>query len=1037
MAEDDDAEGFGDFKFVTAVDPNPKINGRVSTVSDDDWGDFVTHNTSQIKTQAVLSNGLTYSQSPPTQIPYDPFGFFNIANGSAPSRPNSEPSRVDTEPEKVDKTRWMKPQGALPLSLFGEEQEEEKSGAGESRVGDVATGLTKNEGFVKNELNLNVSSVGINDLIANLYGQNPKFVVQNGSNSNLGSGGLNSTIKGLNFSPNTLDLKFDSLIPNENGKFGSLNSASNGLDLKFDGVDSHSNLGSGTPHSTKNGVNFSANALDLKFDPLNANKNGQFGVSNGLDLKFDGVDSNSNTNGLKFDWEEGNGDFDGEDDDGWEFKAADSERQVSNENFKEQGVVEVAGSKVESNAFTHLGIQENTGGTGLTWGFGIDAPEFNNVSFPSLGNDQWGFSFDFNPSPVTQDNFFLDLHSKNKPNNAETVPNSSPVDGNVWEFKDALSENGSKHKLGESKAAIPSGLDVHSLDGVSARAHNEFFAGSDGISHKSGENNFAFPFIPNSCTEDCIVSDSYSSDKKDDIAKGSSCSPANDHVESDDNFWEFKDAFSESGSRLEGESVIARNPPTNIKPPAISDEIQHNEVTLESHRQALPLSIFGDEELETDDSSIHEDISTHAAVSHQINTAKSPVPNISITDLISSLYSQVDQNTNAIHAPKATENPPHPASTVLESVLGDDDFDDDSWEFKDAVSRDQDQTSITNLEHSPQNSLTKVQLDNLVDFYCQLKDESYFLALRHLDNKKAQSSAILSGKDTTVEALEEEIQKLYNELHQDIMISDQFQSGNPSQRNACLNEFHKVLKDPKFQVLESEYQLSQRLSLAEKDLRSSIELSRHAASTLRILRLGSNEEQSNYISTWSQIVSICAQELKHGSSIWMQSIENNVQNQILSDPQGKQYILALGEIYRVVLVVGTSAKLYKPWTLLHSSDSSSLFALLNECSTLWSSSGLNEALKSIADAIDFKYDGTVNALLESMTYVHHIDAFALQNHVVNGQQPTCSLSLLTAGAVPGIKMVVWNGEHFLLTLANLWTNLISPDPPKLPHLSYS
>lgn len=45
------------------------------------------------------------------------------------------------------------------------------------------------------------------------------------------------------------------------------------------------------------------------------------------------------------------------------------------------------------------------------------------------------------------------------------------------------------------------------------------------------------------------------------------------------------------------------------------------------------------------------------------------------------------------------------------------------------------------------------------------------------------------------------------------MISDQFQSGNPSQRNACLDEFHKVLKDPKFQVLESEYQLSQRLSL--------------------------------------------------------------------------------------------------------------------------------------------------------------------------------------------------------------------------------
>lgn len=86
-------------------------------------------------------------------------------------------------------------------------------------------------------------------------------------------------------------------------------------------------------------------------------------------------------------------------------------------------------------------------------------------------------------------------------------------------------------------------------------------------------------------------------------------------------------------------------------------------------------------------------------------------------------------------------------------------------------------------------------------------------------------------------------------------------------------------------------------------MRSSIELSRHAASTLRILRLGSNEEQSNYISMWSQIVSICAQELKHGSSIWMQSIENNVQNQILSDPQGTftKYLFLMTALVIIVI----------------------------------------------------------------------------------------------------------------------------------------
>lgn len=165
--------------------------------------------------------------------------------------------------------------------------------------------------------------------------------------------------------------------------------------------------------------------------------------------------------------------------------------------------------------------------------------------------------------------------------------------------------------------------------------------------------------------------------------------------------------------------------------------LQHNEVTLNSHRQALPMSIFGEEELETGDSSVHEDIPTQTAASHQINTAKSPASNISITDLISSLYSQVDQ-------PNETENTSHPATTVLESDFGGDDVDDGSWEFKDAVSKDQDLTSIANLEDSPKNSCTTIELDDFVDLYCKLKDESYFLALYHLDQKKVSRIALAS-----------------------------------------------------------------------------------------------------------------------------------------------------------------------------------------------------------------------------------------------------------------------------------------------------
>ncbi|KAM1234517.1 hypothetical protein ACFX2J_004084 [Malus domestica] len=64
MAEVDDVEDSGDFKIVTAI-----------------------------KAQVVLSNGITTTESPPAQIPFDPFGSFNVSNGSAPTRPETEPIR--------------------------------------------------------------------------------------------------------------------------------------------------------------------------------------------------------------------------------------------------------------------------------------------------------------------------------------------------------------------------------------------------------------------------------------------------------------------------------------------------------------------------------------------------------------------------------------------------------------------------------------------------------------------------------------------------------------------------------------------------------------------------------------------------------------------------------------------------------------------------------------------------------------------------------------------------------------------------------
>ena len=113
---------------------------------------------------------------------------------------------------------------------------------------------------------------------------------------------------------------------------------------------------------------------------------------------------------------------------------------------------------------------------------------------------------------------------------------------------------------------------------------------------------------------------------------------------------------------------------------------------------------------------------------------------------------------------------------------------------------------------------------------------------------------------------------------------------------------------------------------------------------------------------------------------------------------GKHFIVALGEIYRVVLILGASMKLYKPWILSSSVDSTSIYVLLEECYTLWSSSGIKEALQGISDPIDFEYHSTVKALRE---YIHEHDELALGDHIFNQQISICRLSLLTSEAVPG------------------------------------
>jgi hypothetical protein len=104
----------------------------------------------------------------------------------------------------------------------------------------------------------------------------------------------------------------------------------------------------------------------------------------------------------------------------------------------------------------------------------------------------------------------------------------------------------------------------------------------------------------------------------------------------------------------------------------------------------------------------------------------------------------------------------------------------------------------------------------------------------------------------------------------------------------------------------------------------------------------------------------------------------------------------------VAEIVGASAKLHKPWILSGSIDCTSLFALLNECNSLWLASGLEEALSSISNNNNFHVDGISRELVESIKYIHEFDEHALQSYVISGEETVCQLSALPAGCIPGI-----------------------------------
>eukprot|EP00258_Populus_trichocarpa_P023456 XP_024439475.1 dentin sialophosphoprotein isoform X1 [Populus trichocarpa] len=1022
-------EIFSDFNFAPsnhAVNSNSTmINGSDFTNTndadaDDDWGDFnfVSSN----------SSGFSHTLSLP-KISTTHFEFSTKNQNSAESltQPGSAPSRVNNS------AQWKKPNGALPLSLFGEieeeEEEEEGSGAGEP---------PKNESvhFSKNK----EGSGGVNviDLIANLYKEKER---NNGFGSgfngsdmnweNLNGNGLN--VNGVNkdeMNSKGLDLDLKENGLNQNKTESNLvkkdkNFSGNGVDLglvngnepfdvnggggggdddddgwEFKGADSITDsevdISKASEMKAENGLVCNVNGLNSRWNPLSLDLNGWTSHVNRDDSSWDWL----NTGTVDGNTAPGNSDD-------WEFKETGSRMQAEDEKEK--------GEQMKAEIKPILSFD----GSNSTW---------NSLSFDGSNSTWNSLSLD-----GLKNSNLNEVNSDRKQMNLNSSDENEDFDGNdEWEFKAAESESGTgdKNTKGdERKVENPEGT-THALGfGSGVIGTGDLFGASQQTSKKSTGRDFGFDFST-SLAQDTKMFHTHTKNEQNDTKKVPHSSP-DDGVDSDEESWEFKDAFSETRSKEKEEpKVVEVSAAVEAFP--FDGEIKGNMARSISHKGALPLSIFGDEEQDSNDPVSYQDISPQLSSSKPIDGVKSPHLNISINDLISSLYSQAEHDTG--------QNPSgsglSPANVVIESNLaGDsDDFDDDSWEFKDASSgiRAEDQASFIGLGEPNTKYSTKIELNDYVDFFCKLKEELHFLALCHLDNlKKAQSAA---SEDAEVKALVKEIQNLHDELQQDGLFSGEVDTGNHSPRKLCLNAFVEVLQEPKFQVFESEYQLTSKLSLVENDLGLTMELLKHVTSTIKILMLVSRKEQSSYVSTWSEILSVCARELKHGALIWTQSLQKDVHDQILSKPQGKNYIVALGEIYRVVEVIGSSARLYKPWLLVSSTNPMGLLTLLSECFTIWSSSGLEEALQSISDPAGLYYNGGLTTLIESIKHIHDLDTRTLYNHVFCGQGPICQLSVLTAGIVPGMKTVVWNGEHYFLTLANLWANLVSCNPPNLPHI---
>nr|GMD78618.1 probable serine/threonine-protein kinase DDB_G0282963 isoform X1 [Ipomoea batatas] len=682
-------DSFGDFTFasypINALNPTPTTIAAANNEEDDEWGDFMDY-----------SRG-----SDPSNGTSQQFGVFSNHGSQHPDQ-----SARSSEPESSKIVQWVKPRGALPLSLFGEAEDEEKPDKEEKYAHVEAQNAKEEAKKLSNGSNTD-SSIISNGFFANFYNQNPQF--QSGkTSSNAGeSGNLSSNLdlkkdlaatqsfdwnvtrsesksqavesSSMGWSPD-----LNNLLSNQTGITSDKSVAITSLSDHTERIESVTALGSKT-----DGLSSDITASRPTFGDWDFDFGGFGSPSNTLNSSCSGLNSNSNALGV--------------------FEKSGSKKGDAQEIQETKAYMAGFGNGSDrlidfspmSNGSVETDSQAHYTGDMKVYSIGI-----HNGSNGSLQSELKGHgtsnSLAYSYGLGNVSNHSVDLFSMSNGTDLEAHGGmnafSSYSDGSAMSNESVKAET-EAHDTGDLKANLSGysesangSIDLFTLSNGSI----DLFATANGTPIEELLELTQIPKKHYQGSLPCVIrmrSDDSRSAMA--ICAGEGWSGTLEGSDDDVLMFDMEVQKSFLLSTLYG---LSRSQNTH-KYFCIARYSRNWSLVKTSGpncKGALPLSIFGDEELEPDDFSTIEDCFMHNPTSFPKSDNKTK-PVISINDVISSLYSQGD-HTSSISSSQnpsgVVEPPDSDASSNL--VKNEDAFGDKSWDYKSSITqrRADEETSV-------------------------------------------------------------------------------------------------------------------------------------------------------------------------------------------------------------------------------------------------------------------------------------------------------------------------------------------------------